>query len=72
MLISQNPKDTIVAPAVTRRFARDACAARKQVRWIDIKGKGHGSSASDTATATLDWVADRFAGKRAPNDCGKF
>jgi len=72
MLIAQNPKDTIVAPAVTRRFARDACAARKRVRWIDIKGKGHGSSASDTAAATLDWVSDRFAGRPAPNDCGKF
>lgn len=72
LLIAQNPKDTIVAPAVTRQFARDACTARKRVRWIDIKGKGHGSSASDTAAATLDWVGDRFAGRPAPNDCGKF
>jgi pimeloyl-ACP methyl ester carboxylesterase len=72
LLIAQNPKDTIVAPAVTRHFARDACSARKRVRWIDINGKGHGSSASDTVGTTLDWVGDRFAGRPAPNDCGRF
>jgi len=72
LLIAQNPKDTIVAPAVTRHFARDACAAKKRVRWIDINGKGHGTSASDTVGATLDWIGDRFAGRQAPNDCGRF
>lgn len=72
LLISQNPKDTIVAAAVTRRFARDACAANKRVRWIDINGKGHGTSASDTVGVTLDWIGDRFAGRPAPSDCGKF
>jgi hypothetical protein len=72
LLIAQNPKDTIVAAAVTRRFARDACAAKKRVRWIDINGKGHATSASDTVGVTLDWIGDRFAGRQAPNDCGKF
>ena len=72
LLLAQNPKDTIVAPAVTRRFARDACAAKKRVRWIDINGKGHGTSASDTVGVTLDWIGDRFAGRQVPDDCGKF
>ena len=72
MLVAQNPKDKIVAPAVTRHFARDACALRKRVRWIEINGKGHETSASDTAAATLDWIGDRFAGRPAPNDCGSF
>ena len=72
LLISQNPKDKIVAPAVTRHFARDACALKRRVRWIDINGKGHETSATDTATATLDWIGDRFSGRPAPNDCGKF
>ena len=72
LLVSQNPKDKIVAPAVTRHFARDACAAKKRVRWIDLGGKGHETSAKDSAAATLDWIADRFAGRPAPNDCGKF
>jgi acetyl esterase/lipase len=72
LLVSQNPKDKIVAPAVTRHFARDACALKKRVRWIDINGKGHETSAADTAAATLNWIGDRFAGRPAPNDCGRF
>jgi pimeloyl-ACP methyl ester carboxylesterase len=72
LLVAQNPKDTIVAPAVTRHFARDACAAKKQVRWIDISGEGHGTSAKDTAAVTLDWIGDRFAGRPVPNNCGRF
>ena len=72
LLIAQNAADVIVNPAVTRRFARQACALNKRVRWIDIAGKGHETSAKDSAAATLAWIADRFAGKRAPSDCGKI
>ena len=72
LLVSQNANDKIVAPAVTRQFARDACAARKRVRWINLNGKGHETSAKDTASAALDWIGDRFAGRPAPSDCGKF
>lgn len=72
MLIAQNPADVIIAPAVTRAYARQACAAGKTVKWIDISGKGHQTSAQDSAAATLQWIADRFAGKAAPNDCGSI
>lgn len=72
MLIAQNPKDVIVAPAVTQQFARNACTLRKRIRWIDINGKGHQTSAIDTAAITLDWIDNRFAGKGARSDCGKF
>jgi acetyl esterase/lipase len=72
ILIAQNPKDVIVSPTVTRQFARQACAAKKRVRWIDIAGKGHETSAKDSAAATLEWIADRFAGRRAPTNCGAF
>jgi pimeloyl-ACP methyl ester carboxylesterase len=72
LLIAQNANDKIVAPAVTRQFARDACAVHKRVRWIDLHGKGHETSASDAAAATLDWIGARFAGTPAPSNCGKF
>lgn len=72
MLIAQNPKDVIVAPAVTRQFARHACTLRKRVRWIDINGKGHQTSATDTAAVTLDWIDNRFAGRAARSDCGRI
>jgi acetyl esterase/lipase len=70
MLIAQNPRDVIVAPAVTRQFARHACRIGKRVRWIDITGKGHQTSATDTVDATLQWIDARFAGAPPPSDCG--
>ena len=72
MLVAQNPNDVIVSPAVTRTYARAACAAGKTVEWIDIVGKGHPTSAQDSAAATLQWISDRFAGKIAPSDCGSI
>jgi len=72
MLIAQNPKDVIVSPAVTRQFARRACALHKRVRWIDINGVGHQTSAKDSSAATLAWIADRFAGARVPSDCRRI
>lgn len=72
MLIAQNPKDVIVAPAVTRQFARRACQLGKRIRWIDISGKGHETSASDSAEVTLRWLDNRFAGTAAATDCGHF
>jgi len=72
MLIAQNPKDVIVDPATARQFARNACAIRKRVRWIDINGAGHQTSAKDSAAETLGWIDDRFAGRAAPSDCGRI
>jgi pimeloyl-ACP methyl ester carboxylesterase len=72
LLIAQNPRDVIVAPAVTRQFARNACALGKKVRWIDADGAGHQTTAKDTAADTIAWIGDRFAGRPAPSDCGRF
>lgn len=72
LLIAQNAKDDLVAPAVTRAHARALCRSRNAVRWIDIQGSGHATSARDSAAATLDWIEDRFAGRWAPSDCGRI
>ena len=72
MFIGQNPKDDLVAPSVTRAHARALCRSKARVRWIDIAGTGHATSAKDSATTTLKWIDDRFAGQRAPSDCGRF
>ena len=72
LLIAQNSKDDLVAPSVTRAYAHALCAARTRVRWIDIKGEGHATSAKDSKAATLAWIGDRFAGRAVPSDCGRF
>ena len=72
MLIAQNPKDVIVSPAVTQAYARKLCRAGAKLRYMTINGQGHETSAKDTAGATLDWIDARFAGRPAPNDCGRI
>lgn len=72
MLVAQNSKDVIVNPAVTREFARRACKLGRSVRWIDIEGAGHETSARDSAAITIDWIGNRFAGARSKSDCGKI
>ena len=71
-LIASGTGDVIVAPAVVHDFARRACAAGKTIRYISVQGGDHGSVARTEAPATLDWIDARFAGQRAPNNCGRF
>lgn len=72
VLFAQTQGDPLVAPAVTRAFARRMCANRVRVRWIDLPGKDHATTAKQSAAATLQWIDGRFAGVQAPNDCGRF
>jgi len=72
LLIAQNPRDELVAPSVTRTHARTLCRNRNRVKWIDIVGSGHATSAKDSLGATLQWIDDRFAGRPAPSDCGRI
>ena len=71
-LIATGTGDTIVAPAVVRDFARAACAAGKTVRFLSVPGGEHGTVARTEAEATLGWIDARFAGGRAPSNCGSF
>jgi len=72
LLIAQNPKDVIVGPEVTRSFARRMCTNGARLRYLTIVGKGHETSAADSAGTTLDWIDARFARTPAPSDCGRI
>lgn len=72
VLFAQTVGDPLVAPAVTRAFARRMCANRVRVRWIDVPGKDHATTARQSASPTLAWIDGLFAGRPAPNDCGRF
>jgi acetyl esterase/lipase len=72
VIIAQTRADPLVAPAVTRRFARKLCANRVRVAWIDLPGKDHATTARQSAAQTLKWIDDRFAGVPAPSDCGRI
>ncbi len=73
LLIAQNSGDQLVAPQVTRTYAQALCRNRQRLAWITLNGSGgHVTSGKDSAAQTLSWVADRFAGRPAPSDCGRF
>ena len=72
LLIAQASADEIVAPSVTETFARAVCRAGTRVRWLPVDGGDHAHTAERTAVPTVDWLKDRFAGRSAPSDCGRF
>ncbi len=69
LLIAQGGKDDVVMPPLTRAFAQGSCRLGDDVRFIWKPDAGHLSIAVVTTGATVDWLADRFAGKPAPSDC---
>lgn len=71
LLIAQSSKDTIVAPAVTRKFAKAVCKRGTKLRWIDMSGD-HGASARESAAQTIDWIGARFDGAPEQDDCGRI
>jgi pimeloyl-ACP methyl ester carboxylesterase len=72
LLIAQGSADVIVAPAVTRTFVGKMCRAGQRLRFIEVAGGDHVTIAARTATTTIDWISDRFAGKPAPDDCSRL
>ena len=72
LLIAQSDQDVVVAPAVTRSFAKAYCKRRLPLRFVPLPGGAHEHSARDSATATLDWIDDRFAGNPPPDDCASL
>ena len=69
VLLAQTREDPLVSPRVTRDFARRACGEGVTVGWIDLPGKDHATTARQSSAATLAWIAQRFAGAPAPDDC---
>ncbi|MCW6529162.1 lipase family protein [Sphingomonas sp. MMSM20] len=72
LLIAQSGGDTVVGSAVTASFARARCRSGAPLRYIVLPGGDHARTARDSATATLDWIGARFAGQKAPSDCGRI
>ena len=71
LLIAQSRNDTIVAPAVTRKFAKSVCRRGTPLRWIEMTGD-HGASARESSRETIGWITSRFDGNPPPNDCRRI
>jgi acetyl esterase/lipase len=69
IFLSQGADDKLVRPKVTKDYMAQLCRAGSRVRMILLPRVNHGFIGRDSAGAAVDWMADRFAGTRAPNDC---
>lgn len=72
LLIAQGSADVIVAPQVTRHFVEQMCHLGQPLRFVEVAGGDHVTIAKRTATTTIDWIGDRFAGKAVADDCGRL
>jgi len=70
VFLSQGADDNLVRPNVTRNYMRGLCRAGSKVRMLLLPKINHGFIGRDSAGAAVDWMADRFAGAPAPDDCG--
>jgi acetyl esterase/lipase len=71
IFLAQGASDELVRPAVTQDYMARLCSSGSKVRLFLMPGVGHGFAGRDSAGAAVDWIADRFAGYAAPDDCGK-
>jgi acetyl esterase/lipase len=69
VFIAQGTSDYVVKPRYTQRFVQQLCRHRAAVSLNYIPGGGHTNTHKFAAPAAVAWMADRFAGAPAPNNC---
>lgn len=71
VFLAQGSADEVVPPAATESYMRRLCEEGSSVRMVILPGVDHSFIAHDSAAEAVTWMADRFAGRAASNDCGK-
>jgi acetyl esterase/lipase len=71
VFISQGTVDEVVRPQITALYAGGLCAQGTAVRYLSVPDEAHMRVAFHTAKDAVAWMADRFAGKPAPDECVK-
>jgi acetyl esterase/lipase len=67
--VAQGTGDTIVRPSVTAEFVRDLCRHGEIVEFEELPGVEHMQAGRASATAAIQWMRDRFEGKRPGSTC---
>jgi acetyl esterase/lipase len=70
VFLAQGSSDGLVRPQVTQDYMQKLCRAGSRVRMLVMPNVSHGFAGRDSAAAAVGWIADRFAGRPAPSDCG--
>lgn len=71
LFIAQGDSDALVEPSVTRAYAAAQCRQGSAVALSIYPGVGHGFIGRDAAPQAVQWIADRFAGRPAPDGCAQ-
>jgi hypothetical protein len=61
--------DGVMIAGDVRSYARQVCATGDPVDYVQAEGLSHELTEPVWSTATLAWVAARFAGAPATSDC---
>ncbi len=69
VFIAQGTNDHLVRPAVTQVYAAKLCSRGTRLTFVPVRG-GHENVGRLSAAPMVEWMSDRFAGRRAPDDCG--
>lgn len=71
VFLAQGGADQLVSPTVTQNYMKRLCVAGSKVKWIFMPTVGHGFAGRNSASAAVQWIADRFAGQSPPSDCNR-
>jgi acetyl esterase/lipase len=69
IFLAQGEKDDLVLPRITLGYMAKLCKAKSAVQLYSMPEVGHAFAGRDSATAAIDWIADRFEGTPAPSNC---
>ncbi len=69
VFIAQGEADQLVRPAVTRDYEQRLCRDGSRVSYHPMPNVNHGDAGNASAAMAVSWMADRFNGRAAPNDC---
>ncbi len=69
VFLAQGSADTTIPPSLTVSYRQRLCRAGDTVHMVVMPGVDHRFIARDAASAAVEWISDRFAGRSAPNDC---
>lgn len=69
VFLAQGTADQVIRPDVTQDYMKRLCTAGSKVKLVMLPDIGHGRAAQASTMDAVRWIADRFAGADAPNDC---
>jgi hypothetical protein len=69
LLLAQGGQDVVVVPARTDALFARLCDVGQVVHRVDVPDADHDTITTEAGADAAVWLADRFAGETAPDDC---